>query len=146
MNNQAVSHEALLTSLDSLEQICTKRLKNTRVIDDKQLPFLVSDIQKALYEYAEQHSIPKLASAASKFPGTVILWQIPLYVQVIYYSLIVLFLSGFIFGLQWLLLMFFPVVAVIVIAHAVVTMVFSYKRKGTLMRIADVVDEVKEML
>jgi hypothetical protein len=145
-NDQGVSREALLRSLDSLEEICVKRLKNTRVIDDKQLPFFISDIQKALYEYARLHSIPGLAVAASKFPGKVVLWQIPLIAEIIYYSLIGFFLIGLVLGLGWLLLIFFPVMAVIVIAHAVVTMVFSYKRRATLMQIADVVDEAKEML
>jgi hypothetical protein len=146
MNNQDVSREALLRSLDSLEQICAKRLKNTRVIDDKQLPFFISDIQKALYEYARLHSIPELAVAASKLPDKVVLWQIPLVAEIIYYSLIGISLICLILGFGWLLLIFFPVMAVIVIAHAVVTMVFSYKRRATLIQIADVVDEVKEML
>lgn len=146
MNDQLVSREALLRSLDSLEQICSKRINKVRLIDDEQLSTLILSIQTALYVYADQHAIPALALTATKFPPNVVLPEIPFVVEVIYYAFISLFLLGCVFGLAPFLWIFVPVVAVIVIAHAVIAMIFSNNRRTKLMQISSVVDEAGEML
>jgi hypothetical protein len=146
MEHQAVSRESLLRSLDSLEQICVKRMKNEKLIDDKALPSFILSIQKALYEYSGEHSIPELASIASRLPRNVVLLQIPLAVDIIYYAVISFYLIGCFAGALLFLMNFFPLIVLIVIARIVLTMVFSYNRKEKLMYISDIVDEAQDAL
>jgi hypothetical protein len=146
MEHQAVSRESLLRSLDSLEQICAKRMKNERLIDDKEIPSFIQNIQKALYEYSGEHSIPELALIASRFPPNVVLWQIPLAIDIIYYAVLSFYLIGCVAGAGWFLMDFFPLIVIIVIARIVLTIVFSYNRKEKLMYISDIVDEAQDAL
>lgn len=143
MNNQSVSREALLRSLDSLEEICVNRIENTRLIDDEQLPAFILSIQTALNEYAYRNSKPELALIAAKLPQKVNLLQIPFVVQVAYYILICVCLIGYFFGFGWFLIIFAPVIFLVVLAHLVVTLVFSRNRKAKLLQICNVADEAK---
>ncbi len=76
MNNQPVSREALLRSLDSLEKICRKRTKNILLIDDNELPQLVHLNKEALSDYALRNKIFELSEISESIiiPGKVSEW------------------------------------------------------------------------
>lgn len=143
MNDQPVSREALLRSLDSLEDICINRMENTRLIDDEQLPVFILSIQTALNEYAYRNSTPAVALIAAKLPNKVDLLQIPYAVRVVYYVLICVFLIGCYFGFGALLVIFAPLILLVVLAHFVVTIAFTNNRKAKLQGICNVVDEAR---
>ncbi|MDQ3112229.1 MAG: hypothetical protein M3R17_20280 [Bacteroidota bacterium] len=115
MNNNVVSRHALLRGLDTLEQICRKRVKNELLIDDEQLPKLVTSTKEALVAYAAHYEMPELSKTASEFPKRIRIMKLPYVIEVL--GVIVIFCVvfniaywgpyGFFLALYWF---FLPVI------------------------------------
>jgi hypothetical protein len=144
LDTNPVSQRSLLRSLDSLEQICIKRIKNIELIDDEELPAFVASIKSALLSYSEQHHNLQLSLVSGKLPDSVKIKRIS--IPLIFACLCALCLIGFFLLSVYVVIIILPVFLVVLVPILLVKRRFADRNETTLTGILTTVNEVKMIL
>jgi hypothetical protein len=140
MNDQVVSRTALLRSLDSLEQICRKRIEDVHLIDDKQLPLLVKSNKEALLKYASHYKIAPLAGIAKSISVPGKYRELPEFIWVTITMIVgMLLLFPYFFVLA---IMSFPLVALVILYRSK----RNKKRNFSFALLADTISHAKTIV
>jgi hypothetical protein len=150
METKEISREALLRSLDSLEQICVKRMKNERLIDDKELSGFVLNIKRVTTDYAVLNKMPELANVSSEFPEKFKIRTVPYLIEIIWIILVCFLVFSLAFwGIYGLFIMISFLFYPLILPGAILVFVrygFDRKRNILMNRIAGIAFRAKKLL
>lgn len=147
MNDQPVSREALLRSLDSLEQICNKRIENVRLIDDEELPRFIKSIKCELHNYGVRNTDSALSKISSEFPERITIHEIPFSVAFLLFPMMtVLFISICTMNLFYAVIICLPVILLVLLFYYSIYYWLKRRRKETFTKITAIVMLAKKEL